>query len=100
MIVFEAIATRKAIRANYNRGVVTLAPHILYTRNDSPHIDAVTIERDGQPPREEKLGTFKLDGLTDIALTERTFDVSGLFDADDPKYSDSMPFAVESGAPA
>lgn len=100
MKIFEAIATRKAVKASYNRGVVTLAPHILYTRNDALHIDAVTIDRDGQPPREEKIGTFKLDGLTEIDLTEREFAVSALFDAADPKYAGAALFTVESGAAA
>lgn len=100
MAIFEAIATRKAVTATYNRGVVTLAPHILYLRNDALHIDAVTIERDGQPPREEKVGTFKLDGLNDLTVSDRAFDISALFDAEDPKYSGGSLFSVEPGAPA
>jgi hypothetical protein len=42
------------------------APYSLY-KNDALHIDAITLERD-EPPREPKLGTFKLDGLKDIEL--------------------------------
>ena len=95
MIMFEAIATRKAVKASYNRGTVTLAPHILYMRNDALHIDAVSIEREGQPPREEKLGTFKLDGLTDLTLTDREFGISLLFDANNPRYAGNALFAVE-----
>lgn len=95
MLIFEAIALRKAVTATYNRGTVILAPHILYTKNDALHIDAVTIERDGQPPREVKLGTFRLDGLKDLALTERLFNISPLFEAADPKYADAALFKVE-----
>src|SRR3546814_2144408 len=49
---FEAIALQKCLMATYNKMVVKLAPHILYTRHDEMFIDAVTIERDGRPPRE------------------------------------------------
>lgn len=99
-LYFEAIALRKCIRATYNRMVVTLAPHILYTRHDELFIDAVTVEREGQPPREVKLGTFKLAGLKDPALVERHFDLEPLFDAGDPKYAGVALFAVESAAAA
>ena len=98
MTIFEAIATRKAVTADYNRGAVILAPHILYMRNDALHIDAVTIKRDGKPPREEKIGTFKLDGLTGLAITDREFPVSTLFNAEDPKYSGAALFTVEANA--
>src|SRR3546814_13379799 len=67
--------------ATYNKMVVKLAPHILYTRHDEMFIDAVTIERDGRPPRELKLGTFKLAGLNDVSLIEETFEaMHGLYD--------------------
>ncbi|MCH4152570.1 MAG: hypothetical protein LKF30_11600 [Sphingobium sp.] len=95
MKIFEAIATQRAITSRYNRGEVLLAPHILYTKNDALHIDAITLERDGQPPREPKLGTFKLDGLKDIELSERPFAISELFDANDAKYVDVTLFKVE-----
>ena len=70
-LFFEAIALRKCIRATYNRMTVTLAPHILFTRHDELFIDAVTVERDGQKPREIKLGTFKRAGLKDVSLLDR-----------------------------
>src|SRR3546814_3137682 len=71
---FEAIALQKCLMATYNKMVVKLAPHILYTRHDEMFIDAVTIERDGRPPRELKLGTFKLAGLNDVSLIEEKFE--------------------------
>lgn len=94
-IILEAIALRKCVLASYNRTPVTLAPHILYTRHDALFIDAVTLERDGQPPREKKLGSFRLAGLKDVALDERPFQPERIFDRDDPRYAGTALFAVE-----
>ena len=75
----------QAVSAMYNRGEVVLAPHVIFTRHDELYVDATTIERDGKPPREEKMGTFKLAGLGSLRLTPRRFAASALFerDADD-----------------
>jgi hypothetical protein len=94
-LYFEAIALRKCIRGTYNRMQVTLAPHILFTRHDELFIDAVTVERDGQPPREVKIGTFKLAGLKDVTLSHRTFRPESQFDPADEKYAGVTLFAVD-----
>ena len=85
--IFEAIALQKCLLVTYNKMVVTLAPHILYTRHDEMFIDAVTVDRDGRPPRELKLGTFKLVGLSDIKVLDEPFEaMHGLYDQNDDKY--------------
>lgn len=94
-LVLEAIALRKCIAATYNRMAVKLAPHILYTRHGELFVDAVTVERDGQPPRETKLGTFKLAGLQIREVVNRSFDTFAFFDQTDPKYAGVTLFAVE-----
>ena len=94
-VVFEAIVKQQAIAATYNRGAVTLAPHILYTKHGEIYLDAVTIERDGQPPREPKVGAFKLSGLASLRITPRRFKPSELFDAADEKYAGVTLLAVE-----
>lgn len=94
-LLLEAIALRTCIAAVYNRMAVTLAPYILYTRHDELYVDAVTVEREGQPPREVKLGTFKLDGLHTLALAGRSFEPQPLFDPTDSKYAGVTLFAVE-----
>lgn len=94
-ILLEAIALRKHVVATYNRQIVTLAPHILYTRHDELYVDAVTVERDGKPPREIKLGTFKLTGLSDVSLVERSFLPMRIFDAKAEKYAGTTLLAVE-----
>ncbi len=93
--IFEAIALRKCLQATYNRAPIIVAPHVLYKRNDSFFIDAVTISRDGVPPREEKVGSFNLAGLSDVTVGEDDFMVSPLFDRMDVKYRDSTLFMID-----
>lgn len=93
-IVLEAIALGTCIEAVYNRLKVILAPHILYTRHDELYLDAVTVEREGLPPREVKLGSFKLTGLKDMALTDRAFTREPIFDPGDSRYQGVTLFAV------
>ena len=64
--VFEAIVRKRCLRATYNRTDIMLAPHIIYTRHDDLFVDGVVLERDGKPPKELKLGTFKLAGLNGV----------------------------------
>lgn len=95
--MFEAIVRLRTVTATYNKGSVTIAPHILYTRHGEIYVDATTVVRDGKPPREEKLGTFKLDGLGDPAITESSFAPSALFEPEAEKYAGVTLMAVERG---
>ncbi|HKT16270.1 MAG TPA: hypothetical protein VJR87_12795 [Allosphingosinicella sp.] len=95
--IFEAIVLRKCIDATYNRAAVKLAPHIMYTKHGELFLDAVTVERDGRPPREVKLGTFKLAGLRDISVDRRMFEPEPAFDPNDEKYAGVSVLAVEVG---
>lgn len=93
--ILQAIALQKSLKVTYNRMVVTLAPHILYTRHDEMYIDAVTTDRDGRPPRELKLGTFKVAGLSDLQVLDEGFDgMYGLYNEDDDKYKGVTLFAI------
>ncbi len=93
--IFEALALQKCLKVTYNKMVVTLAPHILYTRHDEMFIDAVTTDRDGTPPRELKLGTFKLAGLSDLQVLDESFEgMYGLYDENDDKYKGVTLFAI------
>lgn len=99
-VIFEAIVRQRCVTATYNRMNVLLAPHIVYTRHGDLFIDAVTIERDGGAPREEKVGTFKLAGLNDVALTDRMFAISLLFEPEAEKYEGAALIKVERNAVA
>ncbi|HEY0622093.1 hypothetical protein [Sphingomonas sp.] len=96
-IVLEGIVRQLCLNAVYNRTRMVLAPHILYARGDALYIDAQVISRDFVIPREEKIGTFKIDGLKNLALTERSFTISKLFDPKAEKYAGAL-MAVEPGA--
>ena len=85
-VVLEAIVKQLCLAATYNRQQVTLAPHILYTRHGELYVDAVTLEREGRPPKELKLGTYKLAGLHPLRVTARRFEKSGLFSQFEPRY--------------
>jgi hypothetical protein len=93
--LLEAIARRVCVTCVYNKTNVVLAPHIVYTKHDELFVDAVPVEREGKPPRELKVGTFKLAGLNDTAITARKFDRFNGFDPRDPKYSGVTIFAIE-----
>jgi hypothetical protein len=73
---------------------VTLAPHILYTKHGELHVDAVTLEREGKPPKEVKLGTFKLAGLHPLRITARRFARSQLYSAAEARYAGATLMAI------
>ena len=93
-VVLEGIVKRQALVATYNREEITIAPHVLYTRHGDLHVDAVTLDRGGRPPREMKLGTFRLSGLGALRVTPRRFDPSPLFRSEDKRYAGVVLLAV------
>jgi hypothetical protein len=92
--ILEALATKRCLTAAYNGTAFLLAPHILYTRLDLIYLDAVPITKNGAPPREVKMATFKVDGMSDIELTDVPFDVSPLYEPWQDKYRDKTLFSV------
>lgn len=93
--LLQAIATRVCVTATYNRDQIVMAPHILFTKHDEVHAAGVVLERNGKPPKEPKVGTFKLAGLHDVAVTDRQFVPDPLFDPNDPKYDGVTLFVVD-----
>lgn len=93
--VFEGIVRRLCLSAMYNRTVIVLAPHVLYTRHGELFVDGVVLERDGLPPREPRIGTFKLAGLSRLALTARAFFRDPLFQPGDAKYQGETLMVVD-----
>src|SRR5215467_2414471 len=93
--ILEAIALRQQLAARYNKLDLVLAPHVLYKRNDSYFIDAITILRNGVEPREPKVGSYNLAGLSDLSVLPDKFDVHPLFDRMDTKYRDNTLFMID-----
>jgi hypothetical protein len=92
--ILEAIATKRCLTGVYNGTLFLLAPHILYTRRDLVYLDAEPILKNGAPPREPKMATFKVDGMADIALTDEPFEVSSLYQPWLDKYRETTLFSV------
>lgn len=91
----EAIARRLTLTATYNGTSSKLAPHVLYTRDGALYLGAVVLERNGAPPRERKLGIFKLDGLSALRLNDDRFARETLFDPRDPRFAGTTLFAID-----
>ncbi|HEX8446389.1 MAG TPA: hypothetical protein VF649_07215 [Sphingomonas sp.] len=89
-LVITAIAKKLCLTATYNKTVIRLAPHILYTRHDDLIVDAVVLERDGAKPKLIKIGAFRLSGLGGLALTPVPFDRNPAFDPANPTYAENI----------
>ncbi|QHD67947.1 hypothetical protein GS397_13475 [Sphingobium yanoikuyae] len=70
-ILVRSIEARHCASWMYNHLKILAAPQILYRRNDNLYCDAVVIQHDGKAPREEKLGTFRLAGMTAVKSIAR-----------------------------
>ncbi|WCT73019.1 hypothetical protein PQ455_15485 [Sphingomonas naphthae] len=89
-LLTDAIATRRAIEAVYNRDTIRLAPHVLYRRDDTLFLDGVVMQRNGAPPREAKLGAFRLTGLTRLRMAPDSFAPIATFDPAEERYGDNV----------
>lgn len=65
-VITGAIRAAMRISATYNGGAVVLQPVLLFREHDALFLMAMTVSRDGKPPREAKLGTFRLTGMRDV----------------------------------
>ena len=91
----EAIARKRCVTAVYNKRQVILAPHQMFERHGDLFARAVTVEIDGQRPKEAKLGTFKLAGLRDVEITRKLFRPQAeLLAAAEPHVADTILTAV------
>ena len=60
--------------ADYNRGAVILEPALLFREHDALFLIAATVSRDGRPPREPKLGIFRLSGMRNVRRLRTAID--------------------------
>jgi len=78
LLLSAAILQNRCLQAAYNNGQVVLQPAALYTEHDALFLLAVAALRDGNPPREPKLGTFRVSGLKDLDLLDEAFEPTPL----------------------
>jgi hypothetical protein len=93
-ILLEAIALKKCVRTIYNGVSMKLAPHVLYAKNNALFVDAITLEKHGEPPRDRKLGAFHLQGLNELRVVDEHFEPDPLFEPDAQKYEGVALFKV------
>lgn len=98
-LLCEAVARKVCVTVTYNRKPMTLAPHAVFTKHGEPYLAAVTVDQEGKKPMRPKVGTFKLSGLTDIAITKKLFAVHKEFNAADPKFADQTICMIPGASP-
>jgi len=92
--MIEAIALKRLILAHYNGAEMLLAPHQLFSRHDELYVSAFNPRKNWRSEEERRLGHFKLDGLSNLRLTDETFEPLPDFDAIPPRETDQQVFTV------
>lgn len=90
LLLEQAIANRLYVRWTYNRTQMEAAPHVLYRKKSGVYLDAIVTERAGEIPSEMKLGSFKLTGLTNLAIVNKAFSPSPDIDPADARYAEGI----------
>ncbi len=73
-VLGEAMRERTMVSATYNSSPLTLAPHQIVLRNNAFYLGAVNPNKSRRVDEDPALGYFKIDGLSDIALTRENFE--------------------------
>ena len=94
MVLFEAIARKRAVTAEYNGVQMRLAPHVLFERRGDLFLSALNMSKNWRSDDEKHLGYFKLDGLAATTLTDEGFDPLPAFEAAAPHPDDTLVLAV------
>ena len=94
LVLFEAIARKRAVTAEYNGVQMRLAPHVLFERRGDLFISAVNLTKNWRSDEEKRLGHFKLDGLGETVLTEDSFDPLPSFKPAAPQPDDKLVMAI------
>ena len=93
-LVIEAIALKRAITAEYNGTEMLLGPHLLFSRHDDLFLNALNLRKVWRSEEEKRLGAFKLDGLSKIAVTGESFEPISGFEPVPPRETDLQVFAL------
>lgn len=93
-IVIEAIGRTRLLIASYNGTEMQLAPHQLYSRRGEFFVSALNMGKNWRSVEEQRLGHFKIAGLSSVALSEIEFSPLESFDHSLPQEEDEKIFAV------
>ena len=94
LVLFEAIARKRAVTAEYNGVQMRLAPHVLFERRGDLFLSALNMTKNWRSEGDKRLGHFKLDGLGETALTEDSFDPLPSFEPTAPQPDDKLVMAI------
>ncbi|MDP3675945.1 MAG: hypothetical protein Q8R44_12770 [Novosphingobium sp.] len=94
LVLFEAIARKRAVTAEYNGVQMRLAPHVLFERRGDLFLSALNMSKNWRSDEEKRLGHFKLEGLGETKLTEEGFDPLPSFEAAAPQPDDKLVMAI------
>lgn len=94
LVLFEAIARKRAVTAEYNGVRMRLAPHVLFERRGDLFLSALNMTKNWRSDEDKRLGHFKLDGLGDTMLTDECFDPLPSFEPATPQPDDTLVLAV------
>ena len=94
LVLFEAIARKRAVTAEYNGVQMRLAPHVLFERRGDLFLSALNMTKNWRTEEEKRLGHFKLDGLAETALTDEGFDPLPSFEPAAPQADDKLVMAL------
>ena len=94
MVLFEAIARKRAVTAQYNGVQMRLAPHVLFERRGDLFLSALNMTKNWRSDDDRYLGHFKLDGLGETILTDEGFDPLPSFEAAAPQTDDTLLMAI------
>jgi hypothetical protein len=94
LVLFEAIARKRAVTAQYNGVQMRLAPHLLFERRGDLFVGALNMTKNWRSDDDKHLGHFKLDGLGETKLTDEGFDPLPAFEAAAPQPDDTLVIAL------
>jgi hypothetical protein len=81
----EAIVGRRLVDARYNDLFIRLAPHQLFERPGDLFLSALNLRKWWRSSDEQRLGQFKLLGLSNVELLSEKFEPLPSYDANAPQ---------------
>ena len=92
--MIEAIALQRLVAAVYDGNRLLLAPHQLLTRHGALFVSALNTGKTWRSDQERRLGPFKLDGLSELILTDAGFEPLAAPQMEPGRGGDEVVFSV------